>query len=224
VTCHGSSGTTCTGTATFTTRVSSIGPAPVRVATPAIARKPKRKPKPKPKAKTVTVATARFSVPAGQRRTVAITLNATGRRLLSRFYKLPTRMRVTGAASVTRAVQFRYGVIDASVSFSFKNSASGLTTVAMLTPTTLPHRARVALVCHGRGCPFTTRVFTAHSRSLALAGQFHGAHLRLGTVVQLSVTAPFSVGEVDIFTMKRDGPTHAVRCLPPGAHRPIACA
>jgi hypothetical protein len=191
----------------------------VRVATPAAARR-----KPKPKTTTVTVATAHFSVPAGRRAKVPITLNATGKRLLGRFYKLPTRMRITGAASLTRTVQFRYGVIDASVSYGFKQSASGLTTVSSLAPTTLPHHARVQLVCHGAGCPFTKRVIAAHARSLELAGQFRGARLHLGAVVQLTVTAPFSVGEVDIFTMVRPGPKHGVRCLPPGAHRPLACA
>ena len=221
VTCHGVSGATCTGTATFTTKVTSIGSAIVRVAMSSDAR---HKPKPKPKTTTVTVASAHFSVPAGRRASVHVTLNAIGKRLLGRFYKLPTRMRVTGTAAVTRTVRFQYVVIDASVRYSFVHSSTGVTTVSTLTPTTLPHGARVALACDGRGCPFSRKILHAHAKRLPLAGQFHGAQLHTGAVIRLTVTAPFSVGQVDIFTMLRQGPTLALRCLSPGAHHPVACA
>jgi hypothetical protein len=219
IACHGASDATCTGTVTFTTKVTSVGSAIIRVATPAAARR-----RPKPRTTTVTVATAGFSVPAGGQATVRITLNATGKRLLARFYQLPTRMRVTGAAAITRSVRFHYSVIDASISYSFVHSSSGVTTVSTLTPTTLPHLAHVQLVCRGPGCPFAKRVLVAHSRRLPLAGQFHGARLHTGAVVSLTVTAPLSVGQVSTFTMLRRGPRLTVSCLPPGAHRPVACA
>ena len=215
ITCRGASGTRCAATATFTTRVTSRGSAPTGVAAPAARRKPKMT--------TVTVATTHFAVPAGRRTTVPVTLNATGKRLLNRFYSMPTRMRLIGTPSLARTVRFRYVVIDASVNFGFK-SASGLTSVTKLTPATLPHHARVELLCHGGGCPFRKHVLIAHSRSLPLAGQFHGTELHLGAVVQLIITAPFSVGEVHIITMFPNGPRMAVLCLPPGSRRPVVCA
>ena len=215
ITCRGASGTRCIGAATFTTRVTSRGSAPSGVAAPAAQRKPKMT--------TVTVATTRFAVPAGRRTTVPVTLNATGKRLLRRFYSMPTRMRLTGTPSVARTVRFRYVVIDASVNFGFK-SASGLTSVTKLTPATLPRHARVELLCHGRGCPFSKHVLIARARLVRLAGQFHGAKLHPGAVVQLIITAPFSVGEVHIITMFPDGPRMAVLCLPPGSRRPVVCA
>ncbi len=172
----------------------------------------------------MTVARAfRFSVPAGHKRTtVRVTLNATGKRLLNRFYKLPTRMRIAGTP-LARAVQFRYVVIDASVNFGFKSSA-GLTTVTKLTPATLPRGAHVELLCHGRGCPFSRHVVIARARLIRLAGRFHGAQLHPGAVVELIITAPFSVGEVHIITIFRDGPRMAVRCLLPGSRHPGVCA
>ena len=134
-------------------------------------------------------------------------------------------MRLTGTVALTRSVNFRYAVIDASVNEKFKyNAVPGLTTVVRLTPSTLPRRARVELLCRGRGCPFAKRVLLARSRVLPLAGQFHGAALQLGAVVQLIITAPLSVGEVHILTMVPFGPSEAVRCLPPGSRRPVVCA
>ena len=155
----------------------------------------------------MTVATSRFAVAAGRRTTVPITLNATGKRLLNRFYSLPTRMRLTGTPSLARTVRFRYVVIDASVNFHFEsNSSSGVTSVTGLTPTALPHRARVELLCHGRGCPFSKHVLIARAALIRLAGQFRGAELHPGAVVQLIITAPFSVGEVHIVTSRATGP------------------
>ncbi len=218
ITCRGAAGARCTGSATFTTRVTSRGAAPIHVAAPATARR-------KPKMTTVTVATTRFAVPAGRRTAVRVTLNATGKRLLNRFYRVPTRMRITGTPSLTRAVVFHYVVIDATVNFTLRyDTASGLTSIARLTPATLPHGARVELRCHGRGCPFSKHVLIARSPLIRLAGQFHGAELHPGAVVELIITAPFSVGEVHIFTMFADGPRPAVRCLPPGSRHPVECA
>jgi hypothetical protein len=226
ITCQGAAGTSCTGTATFSTRVTSVGPVLVRVARAGDA-KTKRKPKPKPKPKTtmVTVATARYAVPTGKRTTVAVTLNATGKRLLSRFYKLPTRMRVSGTVSAARTVQFHYAVIDASISYGF-SYGSGVITVNALTPTTLPRHAKITLWCRGQGCLFSKRSITStHAGSLKLAGQFHGARLHPGATIEVEVTAPLSVGQVTLYTMVRSShPRISAGCLPPGARRPVACA
>jgi hypothetical protein len=154
---------------------------------------------------------------------VPVTLNATGKRLLGRFYRLPTRMSMTGTPSLARTVQFRYAVIDATVDFRFFNSA-GVTTITRLTPETLPRRARVELRCHGRGCPFSKHVLVARRPLIRLAGLFHGAKLHPGAVVQLIITAPLSVGEVHIVTIVSDGAKMAVLCLPPGSPHPVVCA
>ncbi|MCW3032381.1 MAG: hypothetical protein JWM60_726 [Solirubrobacterales bacterium] len=48
----------------------------------------------KTRSKRVTVGAARVTIPAGKRKTVTIALNATGRRLLARFRRLPTHVVV----------------------------------------------------------------------------------------------------------------------------------
>lgn len=173
----------------------------------------------------MTVATSRYSVAAGKHANVAIKLNATGKRLLGRFYKLPTRMKLSGSVSATRSVQFRYAVIDATISYGF-SYGSGVLTVNELTPETLPRHATITLLCHGRGCPFATRVITSvRGGLLKLAGQFHGARLRPGDTIEIDVTAPSSVGQITRFTLVRSAyPRTATQCLAPGARHPTACA
>jgi hypothetical protein len=60
--------------------------------------------------RTLTVGTRRVKIAAGKTATATVTLNATGRRLLARFHRLPVRLRIAVAGqkrSTTRNVTVR---------------------------------------------------------------------------------------------------------------------
>jgi hypothetical protein len=62
--------------------------------------------------RTVSLGTRRVTIAAGKTATVTVALNATGRRLLSRFHRLPVRLRIAVAGekgSTTRNVTVRPG-------------------------------------------------------------------------------------------------------------------
>jgi hypothetical protein len=218
LTCRGISGGTCDGTATFTTRLTTVGSTPVRVAMPAAARR-------KPKTTTVTVAAARYSVHAGRRDTVRVRLNATGKRLLDRFYRVPTRMRITGSGSIAKAVTFSYRRLHLTPGYQFAFSRT-FAYATQLTLSGLPRRSHVALLCTGGGCPFPRRTFAAPgSGRLELAPALKQRHLAVGATVELQITAAGTVGEVVRFTVLSGRvPRESFLCLPPGAHGPVACA
>jgi len=74
--------------------------------------------------KTATVGAATAHVPAGQRATVTVTLNATGRSLLARMHKLTAKLSVRGTVVGAISAQLR----SAAVTFARAGKAS------------LPHR------------------------------------------------------------------------------------
>lgn len=88
----------CSGQAALTTVERLRGKTPVGVSA-AKSRKPKLR------RKTVTVGRVRFTIDAGKKRTITVSLNRTGRKLLKRFHRLPARLRITlaqpGAKRVT---------------------------------------------------------------------------------------------------------------------------
>jgi hypothetical protein len=60
--------------------------------------------------RTVGVGTRTVTIAAGKTATITVTLNATGRRLLARFHRLPVRLRIAVAGrsrSTTRNVTVR---------------------------------------------------------------------------------------------------------------------
>src|SRR3954470_2464487 len=57
-----------------------------------------------------------------------------------------------------------------------------------------PADARVTAVCHGRGCPFRTRGFTAHRGTANLVGAFRGHALHAGANVAVIVVAAGTTG------------------------------
>ncbi len=169
------------------------------------------------------VGSGSYSVPTGSSATVEITLNQTGQELLSRFYKLPATLTLGGTTSRTRMVSFRYPTIKSPISFTWAFTPSS-TTALQLAISSVPPEGAVAVICHGGGCPFSTRRFTPSGGRVELAGAFKGKHLRPKTTVKLEITAPNRIGKVAVFTIQSgQQPSLVELCLPPGAAKPVRC-
>jgi hypothetical protein len=83
VACTGTAGTSCEVESTLTTVEKTRNGHPVAVAA---------KHRPKTRFKQITVGSSKLTIPAGQRVTIAIALNAAGRSLLKHFGKLPVHL------------------------------------------------------------------------------------------------------------------------------------
>ena len=222
--CQGLPSQRCTGTVKLTSHVTTQGSKLL-----AVAAKSKKKPKPKPKPKKVTkvetVASGSYSIPTGKSSTVTLSLNSTGKKLLTAKYKVPATLTVTGTASAKKTVTFKYGVIHLSPSYTWF-FAKAYSYALELTVNHLPQGSEITLRCHGHGCPFSKKTFSApKSGKLALASVLKKRHLSPHSTVSIQITASNEVGEVVIFTVvSGKSPTEAFRCLPPGARSPTACA
>lgn len=219
--CQGLPSQRCTGTAKLTSHVTTQGSKIVAVAAKA---KPKPKP-PKKVTKVQTIASGSYSIPTGKSSTVTLSFNSTGKKLLTARYTVPATLTLTGAASATKKLNFKYHVIKLSPSYTWAFGAS-FSYATELTLTHLPKGAKVALLCHGHGCPFAKKTFSAPKNGkLALASALKKRHLRPHSTVTIQITAPNEVGEVIVFTIvSGKSPTESFECLPPGAHSPSACA
>jgi PKD domain len=84
-----------------------------------------------------------------------------------------------------------------------------------------PRGARVSLRCSGRSCPYR--------RASALAAgnvRFRRLQrfLRAGTVLQVSVTKPGTIGKYSRFRIRRGAaPARVDRCIKAGAKKPVRC-
>ena len=102
--------------------------------------------------------------------------------------------------------------------------AGHVTTVTELVVTQLPSGAKVTVLCHGGGCPFTRRTFAPPHGAVRLSSAFAKVKLALGTRVEIEVTRAGAVGRVSAF-LTRAGATPKLtgRCLLPGAKSPSVC-
>jgi streptogramin lyase len=223
--CQGLPSQRCTGTAKLTSHVTTQGSKVV-----AVAAKAKKKPKPKPKpprkvTKVETIASASYSIPTGRNSTVTLRLNSTGKKALTARYKVPATLTLTGTATARKTVTLKYVVIKLSPSYTWAFGKS-FSFATELTLAHLPKGSKVALACHGHGCPFAKKTFAAPKNGkLALASALKKRHLAPHTTVTLQITAPSEVGEVVVFTIRSGkSPAETFRCLPPGARTPAACA
>jgi alpha-tubulin suppressor-like RCC1 family protein len=195
----------------------------------------KRSPGP-PSDKTIRmpVASAAFSVPAGQSAPVHVSLNATGRQLLGRFYKLSARISSSGTPVTSPAITFAYPLAtpppDASwAGWTWLNEpcAPCYTTVDNAYFFGVPRllaTATVRMTCAGQGCP-GPRTFGPRTRPVKLNELFAGRRLSPGSVIRLVITAPGSVGRIVSYTMiAGQHPKRSALCLPPGARQATACA
>jgi putative metal-binding protein/hemolysin type calcium-binding protein len=90
-----------------------------------------------------------------------------------------------------------------------------------------PRGAQVVLTCRGRSCPTRRPVRQTVPRDLAqitLHRRFRRARLRPGTRLEVTVTAPESVGRTYTYTIKRGAlPDSKTVCRAPGETRGEAC-
>jgi hypothetical protein len=176
------------------------------------ATKKKHPGRPRPPVVTVTVARASFSVPAGATQTVSLTLDRAGGLLLKRLGRLPVKLAVTGIVRAPTVVltipKSPVAVSTPPDSWFFTSaSCSDCYTYATNVPITrIPKGARVTVTCRGAGCPFTQRVTTPHGGKINLASVLGQSHLRPGTKVQVTISAPDRIGEVLTYTMQRGSP------------------
>lgn len=182
---------------------------------------------------TLTVATASVSIPAGQSANMRLALNAAGRRLLGRFYRLRAALSFGGTQSVG-SLSFAYRLVtpppDSSWgSWTWRNQPCSFcyTTIDPSFFFGVPKlllAAKVKAGCLGVSCP-APRTFGPGRRSVDLRTLLLGRRFGPGTVIQLRITAPNSVGRLVTYTTRSgNAPTRAVQCLPPGRRRPSRCA
>jgi hypothetical protein len=149
------------------------------------------------------------------------------------------------SASITSHVlvqpQAPSGVVTASMYWSFGYSLHA-TRINSLTATGLSAGMRIALTCHGGGCPFSTRAITvvAHGKcskaakkrgcvaapSFNLTSMFHGSHLDVGAQLTIAVTHRAWIGKYYRFTIRAGRkPTTALSCLAVNGTRPgVGCS
>ena len=181
-----------------------------------------------PMTKTVIVARGNYSVLAGRTATLRIAVNASGKRLLVRFYRLPTELVFAGAPQLSRTITFAYPRLKPRVTdfwtWTLPPCAPCVTMVQRLTLAGLPSGAHVKVSCSGPVCPFGQQVLKPRRRKLALTGLFAHSPLRSGTKLEILITAPNRVGEALFYTTQTGTfPQAATRCLPPGERVPVRC-
>jgi hypothetical protein len=214
--CEGPTGETCGGTATVTIKERKRGASVVGVTASKLGRPPT-------KTVVATAATHTFSVAVGQLVTLHMTLNATGKRLLSAFYALPATLALSGPSGPARRFTFAYPRIRSIYTYTI-DWTRAFSTVRLFSVTGLPPGAQVTVSCSGGGCRFGRRVLHPHRTHVNLAVLFTGARLEPGAVLELEITAVNHVGEVALLTIESgSGPAQANRCLPPGARSPKKC-
>lgn len=224
VTCRGLLGQQCAGKVIVTTRERRQAGSTIGVIASNQAKK-------KGRTVTVTVARASYSVPAGSGTLLLpITLNATGKGLLAKFYRLPTKTTFSGTANQIRFVTFAYPRLQTNpiVFHGFippcATSSGCYTTVTQLTIDGFPAGSKVFVICRGVGCSFGRKGVKPTKRQVVLTPWFAGARLAPGATIELVITAANRVGKVVVYVLHgQHAPTKSVLCLPPGYKRPAIC-
>jgi hypothetical protein len=227
VACQGDTSQTCSGGMSASASVNTKGGLLARTGRAAKARKPA-----KPTTKIVTVAEASFTVAAGQTATVKLALNATGRKLLSRFYTLHAALTFTGIRVPPEAITYSYplvtGVPNSSwVSWSWVGKPCSFCWTSIFKKFSIPRllpSATVRLSCNGALCP-APKSYGPGRRFVDLTPLFARKRFAPGVVIELQITAPQSVGRVITWTTVAGfAPAQRVLCVPPGDRAPVRCA
>jgi hypothetical protein len=181
---------------------------------------------------TLTVATATVSISAGQSANTRLILNRAGRQRLTHSYRL--RAALSFGTQSLGSLLFAYRLVtpppDASwASWTWLNQPCSFcyTTIDPSSFFGVPKlllAAKVNVRCLGASCP-RPRTFGPGRRSVDLRRLLRGRKFGPGTVIDLQITAPNSVGRLVSYTTRAGSvPARTVRCLPPGARRPSPCA
>lgn len=117
---------------------------------------------------------------------------------------------------------FQPGKIGASVSFGFaRNTATKAIKFTRLRAIKLPAGATVDVRCSGRKCP-RKRWTKTGSGKIALK-PFVKRWLPVGTVIEIRMTAPDTIGKVLRYKVTKRKLKKVERCLPPDATEPQRC-
>ena len=91
----------------------------------------------------------------------------------------------------------------------------------------VPRGSKVTATCRtkqGRRCRGIRTFTKRNARGTVSLKRFLRKTLRAGTVIEVRVTKPNTIGAVKRLTVRRNkNPTITTRCLPPGAKRPVRC-
>ena len=209
---------TCSGPITLSSHVTTRGRSILAVAASAHAA---------PRATAVTtdevVGGGTYAVASGQTASYTFTLNATGLRLLDRFYALPVTITFGGAKPLTRTITLSYATNNAFFSYNAVYNRR-FTTIQDLLVTLLPPDAAVRVVCRGRGCPFAARSLAPRKGTVTLDRLLGRSRLRPGASVTIAVTSPGYIGSVAVITIRGGSqPTFQKLCMAPGASKPNRC-
>ena len=171
------------------------------------------------------MAAGSYSLPTGTTVTAKLKLNSAGQRLLDRFYRLAVSLAITGTNPITRSLTLSYARLHFNPPYTWV-FAPGYSYATELTLSRLPPQARTILICSGPGCPFSKRSFTTpKDRTLILAPVLEHRHLAPNDTVELKITAPNTITEVVIFTIRAGRqPSEVFRCQAPGSKAPTVCA
>jgi Putative metal-binding motif/RTX calcium-binding nonapeptide repeat (4 copies) len=91
----------------------------------------------------------------------------------------------------------------------------------------IPSRGKVRVRCIGKrkGCPFSSRKLKVKKRKAAATRLLKNAKLKPGTVLEVRITAPETIGKVVRYRMRSHAlPKIKNLCLPPGKKKPGRCA
>jgi hypothetical protein len=87
-----------------------------------------------------------------------------------------------------------------------------------------PASATVTVLCHGAGCPFSTKSVAPRGGRANLAGLFRGHLLKSGVNVAIIVVAPATTGRYVSFDMRPAAvPELKAACSAPGSLSPVGC-
>lgn len=149
----------------------------------------------------------------------------------------------SGSSSAMRVTvtQTSLGTIASTMQWGFRFTRSFTRIVTLLIDSVSPGTS-VAVLCHGRGCPFARRSTTVKAsprcrakgkaacpppvpRTIDLESEFRGRALHGGARVTILLTRPHWVGKYFQFAMRAAGaPRIRIACLAPGSTTPgVGC-
>jgi len=220
VSCSGTTGEGCGGSLVFRAAQHGTITTKHKPTKSKIARANKRK------ITEVTVAGTTFALPLGTSAALAVKLNAAGRRLLNKFYRVPTDLTISGTTALSQPVTFAYKMVRSPVTWTWSYKGSQ-TTVEQLDVTQIPRGGQVSLLCQGHGCQSSHQSFRPkHGHSLALAPSLgKRGTLTAGAKLQITISAPNSVAKVLVITTRRNNyPSVVTACELPGSTQSATCA
>ena len=147
------------------------------------------------------------------------------------------QLQVTDADGLSSTVAEKVAVATAAVPLmqpfpvvrmagSFSASGAKLSLLAALAPI----GAKVAITCHGKGCPTKSQGFVAtvgakgKSGTAQITFKRFERSLRSGVVLAIWISKPGEIGKFTRFVIRRDkSPTRVDECLNPAGTTPILC-